>query len=195
VAAPWICADFADFLVEQDGTRAQRGLTHRLLFACFLICFCHGAQVSDLGVQAVARGAGPSLQELNVGDVRQMTNISVQIIADHCTNLTSLSIAGNMQVMDMDVADVCKKCLGMQSLNLRACRRLTDGCLKPISGEIQPACTESDFPSSGTLSAWKAANVGLLRFTDFNIFGGSDLWILPPLKSARIGCFPLGFRV
>mmetsp|Transcript_18525 Transcript_18525/g.36069 ORF Transcript_18525/g.36069 Transcript_18525/m.36069 type:complete len:360 (+) Transcript_18525:35-1114(+) len=94
-------------------------------------------KVTDLGVQAVARGAGPSLTELNVGDVRQMTNISVQIIADHCTNLTSLSIAGNMQAMDMDVADVCKKCLGMQSLNLRACRRLTDGCLKPIAAMLR----------------------------------------------------------
>jgi hypothetical protein len=116
-----------------------------------------------MGVQAVARGAGPSLQELNVGDVRQMTNISVQIIADHCTNLTSLSIAGNMQVMDMDVADVCKKCLGMQSLNLRACRRLTDGCLKPISGETQPACTENYF------TQWDPfLQAGLLCCTDFN---------------------------
>uniref|UniRef100_A0A7S1GSM5 F-box/LRR-repeat protein 15-like leucin rich repeat domain-containing protein n=2 Tax=Hemiselmis andersenii TaxID=464988 RepID=A0A7S1GSM5_HEMAN len=116
-------------------------------------------KVTDMGVQAVVRGTGPSLRELNVGDVRQMTNISVQIIADHCTNLTSLSIAGNMQATDMDVADVCKKCLGMQSLNLRACRRLTDGCLKPISAMLRgqhrrgiPALRALDLGGCGRLT-------------------------------------------
>jgi hypothetical protein len=35
--------------------------------------------------------------------------LTLQIIADHCPSLRSLSIAGNMQAMDLDVADVCKK--------------------------------------------------------------------------------------
>mmetsp|Transcript_26435 Transcript_26435/g.41320 ORF Transcript_26435/g.41320 Transcript_26435/m.41320 type:complete len:260 (+) Transcript_26435:91-870(+) len=55
-------------------------------------------KVSDIGVQAIVRSVGFQLEVLNLGDVRQMSNISVQIIGDHCKSLLSLSIAGNMQV-------------------------------------------------------------------------------------------------
>ena len=74
---------------------------------------------------------------LNLGDVRQMSNVSMQIIADHCPSLLSLSVAGNMQAMDMDVADVCKRATALESLNLRACRRLTDGSLKAVSALLR----------------------------------------------------------
>lgn len=94
-------------------------------------------RITDMGVQAVVRSAGARLQMLNLGDVRQMTNISVQLVGDHCPSLISLSIAGNSQAMDMDIGDVCKKAHLLQNLNLRACRRLTDGCLKPIASLLK----------------------------------------------------------
>lgn len=94
-------------------------------------------KVTDLGIQAIVRSAGPRLRSLNLGDIRQMSNISVQLVADHCSSLRSLSIAGSMKVMDLDVGDVCKHALLLQSLNLRACRRLTDGCLKYIGNLLR----------------------------------------------------------
>ena len=94
-------------------------------------------KVTDVGIQKIVRAAGTRLQVLNLGDVRHMTNVSVQIIADHCPALVQLSIAGNMQAMDMDVGDICARATLLQALNLRACRRLTDGCLKPIAGLLR----------------------------------------------------------
>ena len=75
----------------------------------------HCMQITDIGIQSIARNRGSSLlvmhwntpimlsylvlcQTLNLGDLRQMSNISIQIIADHCVNLQSVSIAGSMQV-------------------------------------------------------------------------------------------------
>jgi hypothetical protein len=66
-------------------------------------------KVTDVGIQSIVRSCNTNLMLLNLGDVRQMSNISIQLVADHCPALLSLSIAGNMQAMDMDVADVCKK--------------------------------------------------------------------------------------
>jgi hypothetical protein len=141
-------------------------------------------RVSDLGVQAIARSAGGRLLALNLGDVRQMSNVSVQIVAEHCTSLRSLSIAGNAQVplaralatralngradrapvprpragqvsprrrrlrrgraqvLDLDVGDVCRRARHLESLNLRACRRLTDGALKPIAALLRRQHTQ-----------------------------------------------------
>uniref|UniRef100_A0A7S4L0Q1 F-box/LRR-repeat protein 15-like leucin rich repeat domain-containing protein n=1 Tax=Guillardia theta TaxID=55529 RepID=A0A7S4L0Q1_GUITH len=77
-------------------------------------------KITDMGIQSIARNRGSSLLTLNLGDLRQMSNISIQIIADHCVDLQSVSIAGSMQVMDLDVEDLCKRCTRLQSLNLRA---------------------------------------------------------------------------
>mmetsp|Transcript_26435 Transcript_26435/g.41323 ORF Transcript_26435/g.41323 Transcript_26435/m.41323 type:complete len:112 (+) Transcript_26435:893-1228(+) len=62
--------------------------------------------------------------------------------------------------MDMDVSDVCKKGQNLQELNLRACRRLTDGCLKPIGALLRnqhkkgiPPLTSLDLGGCGRLTA------------------------------------------
>ena len=41
------------------------------------------------------------------------------------------------QVLDLDVGDVCRRARHLESLNLRACRRLTDGALKPIAALLR----------------------------------------------------------
>lgn len=79
-------------------------------------------QITDIGIQSIARNRGSSLlvmhwntplmpadlvlcQTLNLGDLRQMSNISIQIIADHCVDLQSVSIAGSMQVLYVPFCD------------------------------------------------------------------------------------------
>ena len=94
-------------------------------------------KVTDVGIQSIVRSLNSRLQVLNLGDVRQMSNVSMQIIADHCPSLLSLSVAGNTQAMDMDVADICKRATALEALNLRACRRITDGSLKAVAALLR----------------------------------------------------------
>ncbi|EKX34317.1 hypothetical protein GUITHDRAFT_119486 [Guillardia theta CCMP2712] len=88
-------------------------------------------KITDMGIQSIARNRGSSLLTLNLGDLRQMSNISIQIIADHCVDLQSVSIAGSMQVMDLDVEDLCKRV--SDDLSRSSSRRLTDGSVKAVS--------------------------------------------------------------
>ena len=77
-------------------------------------------KITDIGIQSIVRSCNSNLQVLNLGDVRNMSNVSIQIIADHCPSLRSLSIAGNMQAMDLDVADVCKRATVLPAPSARA---------------------------------------------------------------------------
>ena len=86
-----------------------------------------------------------------LGDVRNMSNVSIQIIADHCPSLRSLSIAGNMQAMDLDVADVCKRATVLPAPSARArVRELTGSRIRHyIMPIVSAALPRNSEPNGG----------------------------------------------
>ena len=75
-------------------------------------------------MQAVARGAKRTLCALNLGGCFKVTNVGISIVADHGSYLEVLNLGG-CQLMDFDVEDVCRKCVRLRVLDLRACTKIT----------------------------------------------------------------------
>ena len=88
-------------------------------------------RVTDVGVQAVARGAKRTLCALNLGGCFKVTNVGISIVADHGQHLEVLNLGG-CQLMDFDVEDICKKCVRLRVLDLRACCKITDASARAI---------------------------------------------------------------
>ena len=89
--------------------------------------------VTDRGIQVLARARLRKLVHLNLGGVSKATNVGFQIVGAHMRQLRSLSLAGCSTLIDYDIEDVCSNCTSLTSLNLRACWRLTDGAATQIA--------------------------------------------------------------
>ncbi len=89
--------------------------------------------ITDSGIQNIARTSKLKLKHLNLGGCVKLSNISFQIVGTHLKNLITLNLAGCDSLIDYDVEDVCKNCLSLEQLVLRACWRLTDGAARHIA--------------------------------------------------------------
>ena len=69
---------------------------------------------------------------MNIGSCYKLTNIGIQIISDHCYKYLETLNLGGLNLIDYDVSDVCKKCVLLKHLDLRACCKLTNNSLKYI---------------------------------------------------------------
>lgn len=109
---------------------ALKGLTRCQRLQVLDCELCSG--FTDAAVMHLAKRL-PELSKVSFGGCRQVTNVGVQAIAEHRgKQLRGLSIAGNPNVTDYDVEDLCKACANLEELNLRACVRLTDGAVAKI---------------------------------------------------------------
>eukprot|EP00164_Ancoracysta_twista_P003851 GFYU01005168.1.p1 GENE.GFYU01005168.1~~GFYU01005168.1.p1 ORF type:complete len:362 (-),score=63.65 GFYU01005168.1:126-1169(-) len=91
---------------------------------------CHN--INDMGIQRIVRRC-PKILDLNIGGCKNITNISVQLAAEHLKQLMYVSLAGCPHITDFDLEDVAKNCANLQGISLRACRRVGDEGVKCLT--------------------------------------------------------------
>ena len=88
--------------------------------------------VTDVGVQAIVRGCSKTLTDLRVGGCSKVTSVSTDLIADHCRGtLRRLGLGGLSTLNDIDCESL-GRCLGLASLELCACPRISDAGIKQL---------------------------------------------------------------
>ena len=107
--------------------------------------------VTDVAAQAAVRGL-PQLLSLNLGAVRALSNVGIQIVASHGGRLLRLSLGGCSSLLDFDCEDLAKTCFSLQELVLRSCRRVTDEGAKHLGLLCKRQRSKSkDWPKTGAL--------------------------------------------
>eukprot|EP00948_MAST-09A_sp_MAST-9A-sp1_P000238 g238.t1 len=91
--------------------------------------------ISDLGLQAIARGICRKAHGINDNGLREIavggcniTNVGIGILASHGGLLMNISLSG-CKVTDFDVEDIARHCHSLRRLHLRACRLISDKAL------------------------------------------------------------------
>ena len=91
-------------------------------------------RITDEGIQTLARGFKRGrLTHLNVGGLKKVSNVGIQILASHLKNLRMLSLSGCDCLIDFDIQDICKDLVMLEELRLRCCWRLTDTSVRHIA--------------------------------------------------------------
>jgi len=90
--------------------------------------------ITDEGIQTLARGFKRGrLTHLNVGGLKKVSNVGIQILASHLKSLRMLSLSGCDCLIDFDIQDICKDLVMLEELRLRCCWRLTDTSVRHIA--------------------------------------------------------------
>jgi F-box/leucine-rich repeat protein 2/20 len=89
-------------------------------------------QVTDHTLQSIAEHC-TRLQSLSLSDCRKITNAGLIIISEHCTGLHSLNLEGCHEISDSSIISISTHCTGLQSLNLESCGQITDVSIISIS--------------------------------------------------------------
>jgi hypothetical protein len=87
-------------------------------------------QITDHTLQLIAENC-TGLLSLSLRDC-VITNNGLIIISEHCPNLKSMQIIGR-SITDAVIISISIHCIGLQSLNLDCCRKITDASIISIS--------------------------------------------------------------
>jgi len=89
-------------------------------------------QVTDHTLQSIAEHC-TCLQSLSFRDCRAITDAGLITISEHCTNLKSLHVYFCIYITDYSITSVSTYCTGLQSLNLCSCHQIEDASIISIS--------------------------------------------------------------
>ena len=89
--------------------------------------------ITDHTLQSIADHC-TGLQSLNLYGCREITDSGLITISIHCPELKSLAVVGCChQITDASIISISIHCIGLQSLNLYECRQITDASIISIS--------------------------------------------------------------
>jgi hypothetical protein len=88
-------------------------------------------QVTDHTLQSIADNC-TGLQSLSLSCCRAITDAGLMTIFKHCSNLTSLKMFRS-SIADASIISISTHCTGLQSLNLESCGQITDASIISIS--------------------------------------------------------------
>ena len=88
-------------------------------------------QVTDQTLQSIADHC-TGLQSLSVS-VWEITDAGLITISEHCPNLQSLQLYKCNQITDASIISISIYCTGLQTLNLESCDQITDASIISIS--------------------------------------------------------------
>ena len=94
-------------------------------------------QVTDLTLQSIAEYC-TGLQSLSLRYCKEITDAGVITISDHCPFLQSLNLGRCQLITDASIISISIHCTGLQSLHLERCHKITDDSIISIS----TYCTE-----------------------------------------------------
>ena len=89
-------------------------------------------QITDHTLQSIAEYC-TRLQSLYLNRCREITDAGLIIISEHCPNLKSLHLQGCHHIKDASIISISTHCTGLHSLNLGNCNQITDASIISIS--------------------------------------------------------------
>ena len=89
-------------------------------------------QITDHTLQSIAEHR-TGLQSLTLSDCRYITDNGLIIISMHCTDLKSFNVEGCDKITDDSIISISTHCTGVQSLHLGRCQLITDASIISIS--------------------------------------------------------------
>ncbi|GAB2233084.1 hypothetical protein Droror1_Dr00002299 [Drosera rotundifolia] len=129
-------------------------------------------KISDKGVEAIT-SVSPSLKIFstywNVRYVKNITDHSMQLIADNYQDLESLNITRCIRINDFGLDHILNSCSSLQSLNLYALSRFTDKVYSKISLlphlRVLDLCGAQNLSDEGLASIAKCKKLVSLNLT------------------------------
>ena len=88
-------------------------------------------QITDRTLQSIAEHC-TGLQSLSLSDCGAITDSGLRTISTHITGLQSLNLE-SCQITDASIISISTHCTGLQLLNLGGCRKITDASIISIS--------------------------------------------------------------
>ena len=145
------CADISEvglrLLANHRGCRLLRVLR---ISGCSLM--------TDAGLAGFLRLKGALLQELDISGCSELTNPSMQAIAENCPELTNLNMAGVCLVNDVGMAHLVGGCAKLAVLNMSA-----------LQGSRIPRVTDEGLRLLGSVLSLRSLSIGLARITDAGV--------------------------
>ena len=89
-------------------------------------------RVTDHTLQLIAEHC-TGLQSLSLNYCTGITDSALITISEQCPNLQSLDLSFCRQITDASIISISSHCYGLQSLNLQGCRQTTDASIISIS--------------------------------------------------------------
>ena len=86
--------------------------------------FSPSPQITDHTLQSIAEHC-TGLQSLSLNSCWEITHAGLTTISEHCANLESLNLFDCDQITDDSIISISIHCIGLQSLNLRKCHKIT----------------------------------------------------------------------
>ena len=95
-------------------------------------CIFSGPKITDHTLQLIAEHC-TGLQSLSFKYCREITDTGLINISEHCSNLKLLYVCYCTQLTDTSILSTSTHCTGLQILNLEGCLQLTDASIISIS--------------------------------------------------------------
>jgi len=89
-------------------------------------------QITDDTLQSIAEHC-TGLQSLSISDCSEITDTGLMTISEHCPNLLSLKVYNCDQITDASIISISTHFTELQSLNLARCQQITDASIISIS--------------------------------------------------------------
>jgi hypothetical protein len=88
--------------------------------------------ITDHTLQSIAEHC-TGLQSLSLSCCKYITDTGLITISIHCPELKSLAVVGCDQITDVSIISISTYCSGLQSLNVHGCDQITDASIISIS--------------------------------------------------------------
>ena len=95
-------------------------------------CIRSDPQITDHTLQSIAEHC-IGLQSLSLSFCEDIRDTGLITISERCTNLKSLNLCDCNQITDASIISISTHCTGLQSLNLADCNQITDASIISIS--------------------------------------------------------------
>ncbi|KAG0366189.1 hypothetical protein BGZ54_005690 [Gamsiella multidivaricata] len=89
----------------------------------------HCTALTDLGAIQLITASSPYLKRINLTGCRRISNLTVQVIAQLCSQLEDLSLQECGLVTDDAIEELAYHCTRLQKVNIGQCHRVTDRAL------------------------------------------------------------------
>ena len=94
---------------------------------------CSHPQLTDHTLQSIAEHCAQRFQSLSLCDCREITDVGLITISEHCPFLQFLKVRYCNQITDTSIISISTHCTGLLSLKLQSCHLLTDDSIISIS--------------------------------------------------------------
>ncbi|KAF9155683.1 hypothetical protein DFQ26_009662, partial [Actinomortierella ambigua] len=124
------------------------------------LSLCHCSALSDMAVIEAVTASSPYLKNLDLTECRQISNLSVQVIACLCTQLERISLQGCGLISDDAIVDIGRYCSRLQEINLGYCQRVGD---RSIMALLHMTPSQMDEPNKSLTDSWSSTTYPAFR--------------------------------